>query len=162
MSKPAKVDETPECWASQSDLVVALAGHARFASLAMCLHDETLEAKLALEDVVLEIRVLAGLRVVDLVVRAHDGTRAGADGVSKGPQVQLVQSLVVQVGADGIDKAKVSEIAGLAEMLLLVHNEVLGAGNDTSILDTANGFSNCYTRENRIGAKALPVTLQDG
>lgn len=123
-------------------------------------HDETLETKLALQDVVLEVRVLAGLRVVDLVVRAHDGTSTGADSIGKGPQVELVQSLVVNIGADGIDEAKVLKVAGLAEVLLLVQNKVLGASNDTSILNTTDGFSNCNTSENRVWAEAFPVALQ--
>jgi hypothetical protein len=49
------------------------------------LHDETLEAKLALQDIVLKVRVLANLRVVDLVVAAHDRTSSGANGVSERP-----------------------------------------------------------------------------
>ena len=123
-------------------------------------HDETLEAKLALENVVLEVRVLAGLRVVDLVVGAHDGTSTGTDSISKRPQIQLVQSLVIDVGADGVDEAKVLEIAGLAEVLLLIENEVLGAGNDFGILDTANGFANCDAGKNRVRPEAFPVALR--
>lgn len=46
-------------------------------------HDETLETELALENVVLQIRVLAHLRVVRLVVGAHDTTSASADSYAR-------------------------------------------------------------------------------
>ena len=52
--------------------------------------DETLETKFVLEDVVLEVRVLASVAVVDLVVRAHDGASACADGFGERPHVKFV------------------------------------------------------------------------
>ena len=122
-------------------------------------HDESLEAELTLQDVVLEVRVLADLRIVDLVVGAHDGASTGADGVGKRPEVQLVERLVVDVGADGIDKAKVLKDAGLAEVLLLVHEEVLGAGNDACILDTTDGVGNSNARQDGVRREAFPVAL---
>ena len=122
-------------------------------------HDESLEAKLTLQDVVLEVRVLADLGVVDLVVRAHDGSSSSTDGVGERPQVELVQSLVIQVGADGIDEAKVLKVTGLAEVLLLVHDEVLGAGNDTSVLDTADGVGDGMASQHWIRGETFPVTL---
>lgn len=85
----------------------------------------------------------------------------GAGGwptVSKGPQVQLVQSLVVHIGADGIDEAKVFEVAGLAEVFLLVQNVVLGASNDTSILNALYSLGNSNAREDWVRAEAFPVT----
>ena len=118
-----------------------------------------MEAKLALHDVVLEVRVLADLGVVDLVVRAHDGSSSSTDGVGERPQVELVQSLVVQVGADGIDEAKVLEVTGLAEVLLLVHNEVLGACDDTSVLDTADSVGDSMTSQDWVRGETFPVTL---
>jgi len=53
-----------------------------------------LETKLILEDVVLEVGVLASIAVVDLVVGAHDGASACADGLSKWPDVELVLEIV--------------------------------------------------------------------
>ena len=53
-------------------------------------HDEALETELILEDVVLEVRVLASIAVVDLVVGAHDRASACADGLGKRPDVKLV------------------------------------------------------------------------
>jgi len=44
--------------------------------------------------------------------------------------------------------------AGLAEVLLLVHDKVLGTSNDPSVLDTFNGLCNSHTRQNRIRAEA--------
>jgi hypothetical protein len=53
-------------------------------------HDESLETKLVLEDVVLEVRVLASVAVVDLVVRAHDRACASTHGIGERPYVELV------------------------------------------------------------------------
>jgi hypothetical protein len=57
-------------------------------------HDEALETKLILEDVVLEVRVLASIAVVDLVVGAHNRASACADGLSKRPDVKFVLKIV--------------------------------------------------------------------
>lgn len=57
-------------------------------------HDEALETKLVFEDVVLEVRVLASIAVVDLVVGAHNRTSACADGFGKWPDVKLVLATV--------------------------------------------------------------------
>ena len=70
-----------------------------------------------------------------------------------------MQSLVVQVGAERVDETKVFELTGLAEVLLLVQDVVLGASNDTSILNTAYGLGNGMTGEVWVRRKALPVTL---
>jgi len=88
-------------------------------------HDEAVKGELALEDAVHELAVLAAVRVVDAVVGAHDGGDAGADAVHEGPEVVLVQRLVVEVGRGGLD----AEI-GAAVRLLLVGDEVLGTGSD--------------------------------
>jgi hypothetical protein len=125
-------------------------------------NDESLETKLSLQDVVLEVRVLASLRVVRLVVRAHNCASASADSIGKRPQVQLVQSLVVDVGADGINEALVLEVAGLAEVLLLVEDKVLAASNDTSILDTAHSLGSGMASQVWIGGETLPVALNNG
>ena len=57
-------------------------------------HDEALETELILEDVVLEVRVLASIAVVDLVVGAHNRASACADGFGKRPDVKLVLEAV--------------------------------------------------------------------
>ena len=53
-------------------------------------HDESLETKLVLEDVVLEVGVLASVAVVDLIVRAHDGTSTSTHGIGERPNIKLV------------------------------------------------------------------------
>lgn len=45
-----------------------------------------------------ELRVLAGLRLVDFVVAAHDGTYTSVDGLGEWPEVELVHRAVVNVG----------------------------------------------------------------
>jgi len=125
-------------------------------------HNESLEAEFALENVVLEVRVLAKLRVVRLVVGAHNGASSSADGVSERPEVQLVQSLVVHIAADSINKAEVLELSRRTEVLLLVVDVVLSASNDTSILDTTNSLSDSMASQVGIGREALPVATTLG
>ena len=59
--------------------------------------DETLETKFVLEDVVLEVGVLASIAVVDLVVRAHDRASAGTDSIGEWPYVKLVLIIISRV-----------------------------------------------------------------
>lgn len=70
-----------------------------------------------------------------------------------------MKGLVVNVGADGIDKVVVFECAGLAEVLLFIHDEVLGASNNTCILNTADGVGNSNAGQDGVGREAFPVTL---
>jgi hypothetical protein len=42
---------------------------------------------------------------------------------------------------------------------LFIHNEVLGAGNDACILNTADGLSNSNARQDRVRGEAFPITL---
>src|SRR6202012_4729513 len=95
-----------------------------------------------LEQLVKRVAIGAAIAVIDLVVRAHDGAHTGTDPIDKGPEIQLVHGLVIQVGADTlIDVIAIAlRLARLAEMLLLVENVMLGASNDTSILNTLDGF----------------------
>lgn len=90
-------------------------------------HDKTLETKLGLKDTVHELRVLAAVRVVDLIVRTHERSDTGADCVSEWPCVELVQCAVVHVGGGGLGdvEAVAGGFAGLTEVLLLVGNPVL-------------------------------------
>lgn len=70
-----------------------------------------------------------------------------------------MQSLVVDVGADSINESKVLEVSGRTEVLLLVQDVVLGASNNTSILDTTDSLSNKMARQVWVGREALPVAL---
>ena len=70
-----------------------------------------------------------------------------------------MQSLVVQVGAERIDETKVFELTGLAEVLLLVHDVMLGASNYTGILDTAYGVGDSNARQDGVRGETFPVTL---
>lgn len=50
----------------------------------------TLEAELSLEKTVQHLAVLAAIRVVDTLVRAHNGCTTSRDGIIEGPEIQLV------------------------------------------------------------------------
>jgi len=98
------------------------------------------------------------IAVIGLVVRAHDTASTSTNGISKRPNVKLVQSDVVDVGRDSIRDVRTS----LSEVFLLVENVVLGASNDTSILDTLDGLGVQDTREDGVRAEALPVAATFG
>jgi hypothetical protein len=138
-------------------------------------NDEALESEFRLEDFVQEVRVLAlesvsnassdkltpftyDVAVVGLVVGAHDTSSTGTDSISKGPDVKLVQSDIVDVGRDSIRDVR----ASLSEVLLLVEDVMLGTSNDTSILDTHDSFCVENTRENGIRTEAFPVATTFG
>jgi hypothetical protein len=138
-------------------------------------NDEALESEFRFEDLVQEVRVLAlklisnasshkftpctyDVAVIGLVVRAHDTAGTSTDSISKGPDVKLVQSDIVDIGRNSIRDVRTS----LSEMLLLVEDVMLGASNDTSILDTHDGLCVEDTRENGVGTKAFPVATTFG
>jgi hypothetical protein len=137
--------------------------------------DEALESEFRFEDLVQEVRVLAlesvsnassrkltsctyDVAVISLVVRAHDTASTGTDSISKGPDVKLVQGDIVDIGRDSIRDVRTS----LSEVLLLVEDVMLGASNDTSILDTHDGLCVEDTRENGVGTEAFPVATTFG
>jgi hypothetical protein len=126
-------------------------------------HDETLETEFVLEDVVLEVGVLASVTVVDLVVRAHDRACASTHGIGERPYVKLVlgnvsmcswtvctrstnQSNVVKVRRDGL--ADVGST--LAEVFLFVGKVMFCASDDTSFLDALDRLVHSNTREHWI------------
>ena len=86
-------------------------------------HDEAVETQLRLEDAVEQLVVGAGVGVVDAVVRAHDGGDAGAHAVHEGPQVQLAQRAVIDVGGLGLNAVVVAAVG-----LLLIPDEMLDTG----------------------------------
>lgn len=71
-----------------------------------------------------------------------------------------MQSYVVDVGAKGFGDIASRLVTGLTEVFLLVEDEMLGAGNDTSVLDTFYGLGNGNTTEDRIRAEAWGALAQ--
>jgi hypothetical protein len=72
MSNPARMEETPVDNVSDGSKYMQVRGRTRVSSLPIR-HDVSLEAKFIFQDVVLQIRVLASIRVVDAVVRTAIG-----------------------------------------------------------------------------------------
>ena len=65
-----------------------------------------------------------------------------------------MHSDIVEVGADGICEA----CATLTEVFLLVEDEVLGASDNASSLDTLDRLGDCNSGQDWIRCKTLPVT----
>jgi len=55
--------------------------------------DKTLEVQFILEEVIEGSTVLRTIAVVDLVVRAHDGTYTCTNGICKWPEAKLGQGI---------------------------------------------------------------------
>jgi hypothetical protein len=60
------------------------------------------ETELGLQDTVLSLAVLTGIRAVKSLVRAHERSSASLDSVGERPEVELVQGPVVHVGRDSL------------------------------------------------------------
>lgn len=75
------------------------------------------------------MRVLASIAVVDLVVAAHDGTSASANGIRERPEIELVESGVIDVGTNAFSNVEAVSncLRSLSEMFLLVSDVMLGA-----------------------------------
>ena len=94
-------------------------------------------------------------------------------GVSKGPKVELVHGLIINVGRDGLDVMIFGVYAHIAVQFLLVANEVLVTlasdmlcsarqylkiGHDPGILNTLDGLARHHTSEVQVVACAFAVT----
>lgn len=91
--------------------------------------------------------ILASVGIVNQIVAAHDTTDASLDGLSKGPEVNLVNGSVVDVGG-----------SGRTVVLLFVANVMLSSRNHTRALDAGDGFGSADTSKVRVSSKAFPIT----
>jgi hypothetical protein len=142
-------------------------------------HDKSLKIELVLQEVIEGVRVLAPIRVVDLIVGAHYGTSAGFDGIGKWPdpvrqrlhedgevilpQIHLVHGLVINIGTNTLGNVETItlSLASLAESLLFIGDEMLCACNNSSILNTSNGGINQGTSQIWIGTESFLRNLLD-
>lgn len=72
--------------------------------------------------------------------------------------------LVIQIGTKGVRDiiAVALSFGDLAEVLLLIHDEVFGTSDDTGILDTLDGLGHQSTSQNGIRRETLPVAATLG
>jgi hypothetical protein len=66
--------------------------------------DEAFKSQLGLQPSIQCLTVLAPVRVVQSVVRAHDGSGTSSHGVGKRPEIDLVNGLVIDITTDGGDR----------------------------------------------------------
>lgn len=64
-------------------------------------HNETLKSQLGLQQVIHRLAILASKRIINTIIGAHDAAGARLDRIDKGPEVQLMNSFVVDVGGNG-------------------------------------------------------------
>lgn len=91
-------------------------------------HDISLESQLRLQNPVLSFAVLAGIGVINAVVRAHNRSTSGTKGLSKRPCIDFVNGLVIDVGGDGFGSLALCISAWVAVGLLLIRDVMLDAG----------------------------------
>jgi hypothetical protein len=93
-------------------------------------HDEAFESQLGLQPSVQRLTVLAPVRVIQPIVRAHDGSGTGAHSICKGPEINLVNRLVIDVAAAGGNRVVVGVDGRITVQLLLVSDVVLSNRSD--------------------------------
>ena len=105
--------------------------------------DETFVAPIALQNLVQQIIVLAGIDIVDTIIGAHHRAGVAAlDGDLEGEQVAFAHRGVREVGAH-------RHAAGF----LVVQGEMLDRRDDVEVLGAANGFARHGAGEQRIFAE---------
>ena len=85
--------------------------------------DESLKLELLFQNSIEHLAVVAAVRSIDALIRAHDRGYTSVDTVDERPEVKLVEGLVVNVRRNGLD----AEI-GSAIGFLLIANEMLTVG----------------------------------
>jgi hypothetical protein len=83
-------------------------------------YDEALETQFFLQDTIQELAVLASVRVVDSLVRAHQGACSFTQSIHEWPSVQLVQCAVIYIGRDSL-----AFITGASPVFLFLSKPVL-------------------------------------
>jgi hypothetical protein len=138
--------------------------------------DWPLEVELLFDEPVQDLRVLARLSLVELIVRAHDGRHAGVDGLGEWPEVELVNRPVINVRGRNLLR-----LPAAAEVLLLVPDEVLSSPcelirlsterdvktnlrvrHDARALNAQDRLRTGDTRKIGICTKSLPITSTSG
>ena len=67
------------------------------------------------------------MRVVEPVVGAHDIACTSTECICEGPQIELMQGLVINIRGDGLNGVNLSIRGGVPVSLLFVTNEVLAS-----------------------------------
>jgi hypothetical protein len=87
----------------------------------------------------------------------HETGDTGLNGFSEGPRVQFVQGLVINIGTLDLRRQRTTTV-----MLLFITDEMLGTGDDASILNALDGLGSTNTSQERISAKSFPVSTTGG
>ncbi len=115
-------------------------------------HHPSLEAQLLLEDPGQQVRVLAAVGAVDLVIRAHD--RAHLTFLYRHCERQCVDFLQRALVELSVDYVPV--------VLLRVHVVVLGSSNDMMTLDPLDVASGYLPGQHGILSESLEQATEDG
>ena len=119
----------------------------------------TLESKLILQYTIESLAVLATIRPIDPVVRAHERSHTTLDSVLEGPKIEFMHGAIVNVARDSLDRLASRPVdTWIALRLLLVADVMLGAGLDTRGLHPLDRLGEELTSEERVWRETFPST----
>jgi hypothetical protein len=120
-------------------------------------HDVALEPKLAFENTVEQLGVLAAVRLVNAVVRAHHRSHTRLYSIGEWPKVEFMHGTVIDVGGDSKDGFTFIVGCGIPLRLLLVADVVLTTCLGTYALHTFDRQRVCRASEVRVWRETLPI-----
>jgi hypothetical protein len=133
-------------------------------------YHETLEAKLLLENTIHELTILAAVRVVDSLVRAHDTRSPHFQRVHEGPSIQLVQRTIVYIRRNGfafitrsssvllfLSKPMLIFPSVLLNTTISLRNAYLWRSDNTLLLRPLRDHRASDTRKIRVRSQTFPI-----
>lgn len=102
ISRPALAAAMPACCAPQSVITYPILGLKSFFTVQQLKADQalwvlTLKAQLRLEQPIQRLAILTAVRVIDALIRAHNGRATRKNCILEWPKVKLVHRLVINV-----------------------------------------------------------------
>jgi hypothetical protein len=85
----------------------------------------TLETKLVFKETIQCLAVLASIRTIDPIVRAHERGDTALDSVLERPEIDLMHCAVIDVGRNGFDSLALIVGRRVALRFLLVSDIIL-------------------------------------
>lgn len=144
------------------------------------------KGELGLENTVQKLAILTAIGIVDAIIRAHDGAGPSSYPVHEGPEVVLMEGLVVHVGRccfyteiwspvsllfvrDVVLQIfrRQLELPGTTGRVILggvggLYSPYFKIRDDAAILHAGDGISAQLTRQIGVDRKSLPVTASEG
>lgn len=99
-----------------------------------------LEPQLFAEELGQGVGVFAGVGLVEAVIGAHNGRSPGLDGVSERPEIEFMDSPVVDVGGYGFGPSAICLVGIRTLGLLLIGDVMFRTSLDSCVLNAVDGL----------------------